>query len=75
MPLRDLNTTFLKGVKTGVNPIMLQVATHTLKILRCKQTKFLKYVRRFFNIMHERLFENYLDPALVLLKSQCRMAE
>ena len=48
MPLRDLNTTFLKEVKTGVNPIMLKVATHTLKILRCKQTKIFKVCSAIF---------------------------
>ena len=28
---------------------------HTLKILRCSHCKFLKYVKPFFNIMHERV--------------------
>ena len=39
------------------------MAKHTLKVLRCLKCKFLKYVWPFFNIMHERVKQDFVKMA------------
>ena len=39
---------------------------HTLKILRCSHCKFLKYVKPFFNIIHERVKDVYRTLSKIL---------
>ena len=48
---------FLAYTFKPLHGYILKIGKHTLKILRC----FLKYVWPFFNIMHERVKDPYIE--------------